>query len=184
MSDNGAPSEATRNLPLRGHKITAYEGGSRVPMIVKWPGVTKPDSICDDYTAIEDIFPTFLEMAGVKDYHQIGGKIDGISITPLLKRKRGYPKDRPLFWHFPHKYVEEPFSAMRKGDWKLIYFHADENFELYNLKDDIGETNNLMEKHRDIAKSLANELRLFLIDTNADMPIIKATQKPVPLPAI
>ena len=186
MSDNGAPSEATRNLPLRGHKITAYEGGSRVPMIVKWPGVTKPDSICDDYIIIEDIFPTFLEMAGVKNYDQIGGKIDGVSFVPLLKRKKGYPKGRALFWHFPNCIAGEsdPYSAIRKGNWKLIYFHADERFELYNLKNDIGESTNLVEKHKDIAKSLADELRLFLIETNADMPIVKATSKPVPLPKL
>ena len=184
MTDNGSPPPTTPNLPLRGCKITPYEGGSRVPMIVKWPGVTKPDSVCEDYMVVEDLFPTFLEMAGVKDYDQIGGKIDGISFVPLLKGKKGYQKNRSLFWHFPHKYVEEPFSSIRKGDWKLIYFHANQNFELYNLKDDIGEKNNLVDKHKDIAKSLANELRLFLIDTNADMPIIKATQKPVPLPAI
>ena len=184
MADNGSPSNTTRNLPLRGHKLTAYEGGPRVPMIVKWPGVTKPDSVCEDYMIIEDIFPTFLEMAGVKNYDQIGGKIDGVSFVPLLKQKRGYPKDRALFWHFPHKYDVEPYSSIRKGDWKLIYFHTNQNFELYNLKHDIGETNNLMEKHKDIAKSLANELRLFLIETNADMPIVKATGKPVALPTV
>ena len=86
-------------------------------------------------------------MAGVKNYDQIGGKIDGVSFVPLLKQKNGYPKDRPLFWHFPHNYGVEPFSSMRKGDWKLIYFHADEHFELYNLKKDISESNNLVEKH-------------------------------------
>ena len=151
-------------------------------MTVKWPGVTQPNSICEEYIIIEDIFPTFLEMADVKNYDQIGGTIDGISFVPLLKQNREYPKDRPLFWHFPHNYDVEPYSAMRKGNWKLIYFHTDNHFELYNLKDDIGETSNLIENHRDIAKSLANELRLFLIETNADMPIVKDTSRPVPLP--
>ncbi|MFC1739471.1 sulfatase-like hydrolase/transferase [Planctomycetota bacterium] len=184
MTDNGAPDATPRNLPLKGHKLHSYEGGPRVPMIVKWPGVTKPDSICEDYMIVEDIFPTFLEMAGVKDYDQIGGKIDGISFVPLLKQKKGYPKDRPLFWHFPHNYVVEPFSVIRKGDWKLIYFYTDEHFELYNIKDDIGESNNLVDRNKDTLRSLADELRLFLIEANADMPIIKSTEKPVPLPTV
>jgi len=182
MTDNGAPPAVPRNLPLKGHKLHSYEGGPRVPMIVKWPGVTKPHSVCEDYMICEDIFPTFLEMAGVKDYDQIGLQIDGISFVPLLKGKKARHKDRSLFWHFPHNYVVEPFSSTRKGDWKLIYFRTDEHFELYNLKNDIGETNNLMDKHKDIAKSLAHELRAFLIETHADMPTIKTTSTPVPLP--
>ena len=184
MTDNGAPSGADINKPLRGHKLTPYEGGSRVPMIVKWPGVTKADSICHDYLIIEDIFPTFLEMAGVKDYQQIGGKIDGISIVPLLKRTDGYPKDRSLFWHFPHNYsTGKPHSVIRKGDWKLIYFHADMHYELYNLKDDIGESNNLADERKEIRKRLAKELATFLADAKADMPIYRSTDKPVPLPS-
>lgn len=184
MTDNGAPSGADINKPLRGHKLTPYEGGSRVPMIVKWPGVTKADSLCHEYLIIEDIFPTFLEMAGVKDYQQIGGKIDGVSFVPLLKRTPGYPKDRSLFWHFPHNYsTGKPHSVIRKGDWKLIYFHADLHYELYNLRDDIGESSNLADKRNDIVKRLAKELAMFLADANAVMPINKTTGKPVPLPA-
>lgn len=183
MTDNGAPSGADINKPLRGHKLTPYEGGSRVPMIVKWPGVAKADSLCHDYLIIEDIFPTFLEMAGIKDYQQIGGKIDGVSFVPLLKRIPGYPKDRSLFWHFPHNYsTGKPHSVIRKGDWKLIYFHADLHYELYNLRDDIGESSNLADKRDDIVKRLAKELAMFLADANAVMPINKTTGKPVPLP--
>lgn len=184
MTDNGAPSGADINKPLRGHKLTPYEGGSRVPMIVNWPGVTKADSVCDDYMIIEDIFPTFLEMAGINDYHQIGGKIDGVSIVPLLKRTDGYPKNRSIFWHFPHNYsTGKPHSAIRRGDWKLIYFHTDLHYELYNLKDDIGESNNLATDRKDITKRLAKELADFLEETNANMPIYKDTGKSVPLPA-
>ncbi len=184
MTDNGAPSGADINKPLRGHKLTPYEGGSRVPMIVKWPGVTKADSLCHDYMIIEDIFPTFLEMAGVNDYEQIGGKIDGISIVPLLRRKSGYPKNRSLFWHFPHNYsTGKPHSAIRKGNWKLIYFHADLHYELYDLKADIGESNNLADKRGEIVKRLAKELGEFLADADAVMPINRETGRLVPLPA-
>lgn len=183
MSDNGAPKQAARNLPLRGHKLTAYEGGIRVPMIVKWPGVTEPGSICRGQVIIEDIFPTLLEMAGVTQYKQIGGKIDGVTFVPLLRQEAPRVKDRPLFWHFPHCYDQPPYSAIRKGDFKLIYFHIDQHFELYNLREDIGESENLAERRGDVVKSLAELLRRFLEDCNADMPVMKSTGGAVPLPA-
>ena len=182
MSDNGAPKQAARNKPLRGHKLTAYEGGIRVPMIAKWPGVTEPGSICNDYLIIEDIFPTLLEIAGVSRYRQKGGKIDGVSFVPLLKGRAPREKDRALFWHFPHCYDQPPYSAIRKGDFKLIYFHIDQRIELYNLRDDISESENLAERRRDIVKDLADRLTMFLEDCNADMPTIKSTGATVPLP--
>ena len=185
MTDNGQPSQAARNLPLRGHKLTPYEGGVRVPAIVKWPGVTKPASVCNDYFIIEDIFPTFLEMAGVKEYSQIGGTLDGLSIVPLIKKQNRYPKDRAIFWHFPHNYsTGKPHTAIRKGDYKLIYFHTDQRYELYNLKTDIGESSNLLDKHPKIAKHLANELRKFMTNAKAMMPTYKKTGKTVPLPRL
>jgi arylsulfatase A-like enzyme len=182
MSDNGAPKQATRNKPLRGHKLTAYEGGIRVPMIARWPGVTEPGSICNDYVIIEDIFPTFLEIAGVRRYRQIGGKIDGVSFVPLLSGRGAREKDRPLFWHFPHSYDQPPYSAIRKGHFKLIYFHNDQRLELYNLRDDISESENLAKHRSDVTRILARQLSRFLKDCNADMPIEKSTGMPVPLP--
>ena len=182
MSDNGAPKQATRNEPLRGHKLTPYEGGIRVPMIVKWPGVVKPGSTCNDYMIIEDIFPTLLEIAGVRGYRQIGGRIDGVSFVPMLRQKAVHAKERPLFWHFPHCYGQPPYSAIRKGDWKLIYFHNNQHYELYNLREDISESENLVERRSRIAKVLAEELRRFLQDSRAVMPIIKSTGRTVPLP--
>ncbi|MBE9545594.1 MAG: sulfatase, partial [Proteobacteria bacterium] len=132
MTDNGQPSGATLNAPLRGHKLNPYEGGIRVPLIVDWPKTTIPGSSSDDYVIIEDIFPTILEMAGLEKYPQIGGKIDGVSFAGLLQQKRSQNPDRPLYWHFPHHYGEQPYSTIRQGDWKLIYFHADQKYELYN----------------------------------------------------
>ncbi|MHC4581767.1 MAG: sulfatase, partial [Planctomycetota bacterium] len=183
MSDNGAPKQAAPNRPLRGHKLTAYEGGIRVPMIVKWPGVTEPGSICSDQVIIEDIFPTLLEIAGVRHYRQIGDTIDGVSFVPLLKHKTAPVKERPLFWHFPHCYDQPPYSAIRKGDFKLIYFHNDQHFELYNLREDIGESENLAADRADVVRSLAGLLGRFLADCNADMPVIRSTGSAVPLPS-
>jgi arylsulfatase A-like enzyme len=103
MSDNGCPRKLPRNLPLRGHKLTPYEGGTRVPMIVKWPGVVEPNSLCaKDYVIIEDIFPTFLELAGVQEYQQNTGTTDGKSFAPLLKGNKGFSNGRAIFWHYPH----------------------------------------------------------------------------------
>jgi len=182
MSDNGAPKQAARNEPLRGHKLTPYEGGTRVPMIVKWPEVTESGSTCEDYVIIEDIFPTILEMAGVQDYGQVGGTIDGVSFVSLLRQTDGYPKDRPLFWHFPHCYDQPPYSAVRQGRWKLIYFYHDQHYELYDLGEDIGESHDLFEQRRDVAERLAATLHDFLVGAKAHIPSLRRTGEPVALP--
>jgi arylsulfatase A-like enzyme len=183
MSDNGQPSQAARNRPLRGHKLTPYEGGTRVPMMVKWPGVTPPGSVRSDYVIIEDIFPSFLEMAGVEDYRQIGGTIDGVSFVPLLKRKAGHPGgDRPIFWHFPHTYDQPPYSSVRKGNWKLIYHHADARLELFNLKEDISEQNDLSADKPETLREMAGLLSDFLRETRARLPIDKTTGRKVAYP--
>jgi len=183
MTDNGQPSNVPRNRPLRGHKITPYEGGIRVPLIVKWPGVVRPGSICDgQYVIIEDIFPTFLEMAGVKGYQQIGGKIDGVSFMPLLKQTAGYPKDRAIFWHYPNTYGEPPYSSVRKGDWKLIYHHVTRKLELFNLKDDLSERSDLASENQTKTRELAVILSGHLRETKARMTIDRTTDKPVEYP--
>jgi arylsulfatase A-like enzyme len=182
MSDNGAPSQADRNLPLRGHKLSPYEGGPRVPMIVKWPGVVKQGSTCDECVIIEDIFPTFLEMAGVKQYQQIGGKIDGVSFTPLLKNKKRKSLERAFFWHFPHNYGQTPFSSVRKGDWKLIYHHIDRKLELFNLKKDISEKKDLAASNPGKLKTMTKILNDYLVEVDALMPIDKATGKAIEYP--
>src|SRR5262249_45669269 len=142
-SDNGGLvlNEVTSNLPLRVGKGSAYEGGVRVPLIVKWPGVTKPGSTCAVPVITPDYYPTMLEMAGAKtDGEQI---IDGESIVPLLKATGRLKRDT-IYWHYPHYHPggATPYSAIRQGDWKLIEFYEDSRVELYNLKDDIGEKAN------------------------------------------
>ena len=182
MTDNGQPSQADLNLPLRGHKLTPYEGGIRVPTMVKWPGVTEANTVCDECFIIEDLFPTIMEMAGVTGDDQIGGVIDGVSVVPLLQQTEGYPKDRAIFWHFPHSYNQYPYSIIRKGKWKLIYFHEDEHYELYDIDEDISESRNLHAEQPEIARGLARELGAFMKNAKALMPISKQSGKPVPLP--
>jgi arylsulfatase A-like enzyme len=200
MSDNGGLSYAARgetpdgtgphthNKPLSSGKGSIYEGGIRVPMIVHWPGVTKPNSVCDDYLIIEDFFPTILQMAGVKSYQQIGGVIDGVSFIPLLKGEKGNP-DRAIYWHYPNNWGPTgpglgAYSAIRKDDWKLIYYHLTGRFELFSLSDDIGETTNRLEAEMAIAKAMAKELKQFLKESKAQMPVYKSTSQAVPLPEI
>lgn len=182
MTDNGAPSGAPRNLPLRGHKLRPYEGGTRVPLIVRWPRVVEAQSQCDQYVIVEDLFPTFLEMAGVADYEQIGGAIDGVSFVPLLKGTEGFPANRPIYWHYPNTYGQSPYSSIRQGDWKLIYHYGSRKAELFNLRDDLGERHNLAEQQPATADELVRKLAAFLRESNAQMPIDKTTGQPVPLP--
>jgi arylsulfatase A-like enzyme len=182
MTDNGAPSGAPRNLPLRGHKITPYEGGTRVPLIVRWPGVVEQATTCNDYLIIEDIFPTFLEMAGVAGYEQIGGTIDGVSFMPLLKQEPPADPERPIFWHFPNTYGEPPHSSVRKGDWKLIYQHVTRKLELYNLREDIGEKKNLSAEQPEKLRELAQVLTDFLKEAGALLPTDKRTGRRIEYP--
>jgi arylsulfatase A-like enzyme len=151
-------------------------------MIVRWPGVVKPGTTCKDYLIVEDIFPTFLEMAGVTEVEQIGGIIDGISFVPLLKQQPPADPDRPLFWHFPNTYDQPPYSSVRKGDWKLIYQHVTRKLELYNLRDDIGESRNLSADRPEKLRELAQTLTDFLKQSGALLPKDKSTDKVIEYP--
>ncbi len=182
MSDNGAPSQCPQNLPLRGHKIDPYEGGIRDPMIVKWPGVVKAGTECNEPLIIEDFFPSILEMAGMKKYDQVGGKIDGLSFVPMLKGERVNTSERSFFWHFPHNYGSEPYSVIRKGDWKLIYWYLDGKIELYNIPDDISESNDLSSSNPVLTEKLAIELGNYLKSVGSKSPLDKATKISRPFP--
>ena len=201
MSDNGGLTVVpprggapfTHNLPLKAGKGSAYEGGVREPMIVHWPGVTHPNTVNNQYLIIEDFFPTILQMAGVKDYHTVQ-KIDGKSFVPFLKDNNLRDTDRAIIWHFPnnwqegaqrskeYKIVSEtqgmgPYSAIRKGDWKLIYFYGIHKTELYNINNDIGEHHNLAAQYPEKVKALAQQLYQTLKNENAQFPVDKATGK-------
>ncbi len=192
MSDNGGLTNhgrggtpETHNLPLRYGKGSLWEGGIREPMIVYQPGVTEPGSVCDEFVIIEDFFPTILELAGIKEYNT-PQKIDGVSFAGMLKGQKP-EKEKTMIWHFPNFWSRNydgygPGSAIRMGDWKLIYTHTGEEFYLYNVKEDTGEQNNLIEEHRDMAANLARKLTDYLKEQHAQMPIKKADGEPVPWP--
>ena len=182
MSDNGQPKQAELNWPLRGHKLTPYEGGSRVPFIASWPGEIKHGTNTNDYIIIEDVFPTFLEVAGVEYKDKLIQKIDAESFKPLLLGKNPRNRNRSVFWHFPHTYDHLPYSAVRKGDWKLIYHHLDQHFELFDLANDISEKENLAGQDHARVKKLAKILAEFLRTTEAGMPTLSKTGNPVPYP--
>lgn len=182
MSDNGTTSILPRNLPLRGFKIDPYEGGIRVPMIVRWPGHAPKDVRQSAYLKIEDIFPTFLQVAGIENPH-VSQHVDGRSFLPLLDvDKHVADHQRELIWHFPHTYYSPPYSVIRKGDWKLIWFYDGQRAELYNVANDIGETNDLAVKQPSIAAALSSALHRQLVDMKAHLPVDKTTGKPFGLP--
>jgi len=173
MSDNGglATSEGhpTSNLPLRAGKGWLYEGGVREPMIIRWPGQAKAGSVCDVVVTSTDFYPTMLEMAGLPakpDQHR-----DGLSLAGLLTG-RGKLDRKAVYWHYPHRSPQggQPGGAVRAGDYKFIEFYKNRTAELYNLRDDIGETTNLAAKMPDKAAEMRRMLHAFLKATDAKMP--------------
>ena len=139
------------------------------PLIVKWPGKIDENSTCDIPTTFTDFYPTFLELAGIDlipEQHQ-----DGISILPLLKGKK-VMYDRCLFWHYPH-YGNQggtPGSSIRKGDYKLIEFFEDSHVELYDLRNDIEENNNLSSELPEKTKELKKLLGEWRKSIEAKIP--------------
>jgi arylsulfatase A len=171
-SDNGGRVPTTSNLPLRVGKGSCYEGGTRVPLVIDWPGVTKPGSISDAPVISMDLFPTFMEISGIAD----GAKtaLDGASLVPILRGTGDLKRDE-LFWHYPHyqhyqKGGATPYSAIRKGDFKLIEFLADRRTELYNLHDDIAEQHDLTSQMPDKVAALRNRLHAWRAEVGAQMP--------------
>lgn len=195
MSDNGGYShppregnDNTQNYPLRGGKGSLYEGGVREPMMVRWPGVTKAESVSRQYIIIQDFFPTILQMAGIKNY-KVAQHIDGQSIVPYLKNPSLKNDKRVLVWNFPNDWTGGDLGqdnswlcSIRQGGWKLIYFEKYGRLELYNITKDIKEEHDLTkifpEKTKEMAKLLTEKLK----EENAQMPIYKATGREVPFP--
>lgn len=171
-SDNGGLSTSegwpTSNLPLRAGKGWIYEGGIRVPFIVRWPGVVRPGTVSSVPVCSVDVFPTLVEIAGGDPSRY---KVDGLSLVPLLKGEP-FPQDRPLFWHYPH-YGNQggaPSAAIRKGPWKLIHWYEDDRWELYHLVDDLGETRDLAAVHPERVAQLRSLLEKWLEDVGARYP--------------
>jgi len=167
-SDNGGLASITTNLSLRAGKGSAYEGGVRVPLIIKWPGVTKPGSVCHTPVIGVDFYPTLLAMAGVP---VPPGAVDGENIEPVL-RQSGSMKRDAIYWHYPHYHVcgATPYGAIREGEFRLVEFYEDNHVELYSLKDDIGETKDLATTLPDKTAALRQKLHNWRQRVDAQMP--------------
>lgn len=223
LSDNGGNSENLakggvrhqQNLPLREGKASCYEAGVRVPMMVFWPKKIAGGTRLNTPVFAEDIYPTILEMAGIRNY-ETPHTVDGKSLVRLLTdgsqvvRKAmdngeirtlpeafnfvigedisGLDPERPVISHFPHQWKPYPLedidymSAIRKGDWKLVYRHRTQELELYNLSEDIGERYNIADKHPAKVKELAKLISRQFRSWQTPMPYIRKTGKKVPLP--
>lgn len=195
MSDNGGLShpprtgkQDTQNYPLRYGKGSLYEGGIREPMLVYWPGVTKPQSVTGQVVSLWDYFPTILEIAGITDYKTVQD-VDGESFVAALKDPDSIDNSRSLLWHFPNNWGGDQgvsgyswTSAVRKGNWKLIYLQKQQKLRLYNLKNDLKEQHDLSKEKPDKTKKMTDLLTKKLKEAQAQMPVIKATGEKVPWP--
>lgn len=169
-SDNGAYMGVADNRPLRLGKGYLYEGGIRVPLIVRWPGVVRAGSLCRKPVVSMDFYPTFLAAAGLK--RDPATPLDGESLMPLLTEKGGLRRSEICFhypnyaWHGRNRLG----GAIRAGDYKLIEYYDDGAVELYNLAEDISETRDLSKRMTDTAAELRQKLDDWLRETDAQMP--------------
>ena len=164
-SDNGAVHRTSKSYPLRKGKGSEYEGGVRVPLIISWKGHTVTGKSTDEPAITPDLFSTILDAANVKTQDKT---IDGKSLLPVMQGKA--LEERPIFWHYPHYHDggARPYSAIRHGDWKLIKKYEDNSYELYNLKNDIGETKNLSKKYPQKTKELSDETGIHIAQSAAE----------------
>lgn len=176
FSDNGGHMGATSCRPLRGAKGTLYEGGIRVPLIVRWPTKVKPGSRSSTPVIGTDLYPTFLAATGSK--RSEGYRLDGVDLSPVL-RGTGEIAERALFWHFPaylqgrfekDQFRTRPGAVVRRGKWKLIEFFEDRRLELYDLVEDRAEQTNVAKEHPDIAKELHAVMVAWRQQTGAPVP--------------
>lgn len=181
FSDNGGVRYQSRDLkpitnnsPLRAGKGHVYEGGIREPLMIRWPGVTKPGMKIETPVIGVDFMPTFCDALGLT----LPKNVDGVSVRPLLEGRT--ISERPLFWHYPH-YSDQggaPAGAVRLGVWKLIQFYEDGRLELFNLEDDIGERRNLVQKEAGRAKQMLKLLNDWRNSVSASMPTLNPDYDP------
>ena len=189
-SDNGGHPEFAFNAPLRGSKWNLYEGGIRVPMIVRWPKRVKAGSVSDVPVAGTDFLPTFCALAGVQPSAE--APLDGANILPALEGAGSEALEhRSLYWHFPYYHPEkdydkrkaaigvadgcvsqtQPQSAIRQGRYKLLYFFEDGRYELYDLANDMAEQNDLAAKMPEKADEMREKLLDYLQSVHARLPL-------------
>lgn len=169
-SDNGAFGGVGDCRPLRGDKGHLYEGGIRVPLLVRWPGKVKPAEVSAEPVILTDFFPTLLDVAGLSPTP--GVPADGETLLPLL-RGSGHPHRDALFWHYPNfafHGANRLGSGIRMGDHKLIHFFDDDSVELYDLKRDIGETTNLADAKPELTATMRQRLATWLKNSGANLP--------------
>ncbi len=173
-SDNGGlvRNSVTDNSPLRVGKGSAYEGGVRVPLIAKWPGVSPAGSVCHEPVISADFYPTILEMAGAVGDPKHNADVDGESIARLLRAPSRELQRDAMYWHYPHYHPggATPHGAIRARDWKLIEFYEDMHVELYNLREDVGEQDDLAAKMPRKADELRQHLHAWREAVGAQMP--------------
>ena len=184
--DNGGPDipwidgGPTNNAPLRAGKGSVYEGGVRVPTLVLWPGVTSPGSVSSEPVMHIAYYPTILEMAGVEGNPEHNRSVDGVSLVPILgDASKGLGREA-LFWHYPHYHQggATPYGAIRAGDWRLVEFYEDNRVELYNLAEDIGETNDLAGTRSARVEELRGLLHDWRLKMQAQMPTLNLDYRP------
>jgi arylsulfatase A-like enzyme len=184
-SRSGEPH--TQNLPLKQGKGSLYEGGIRVPMIAAGPQI-KPGSVSKQYIISEDYFTTILQMASVSQ-KKLKQVVDGKSFLPVLQGKqKSIDVRKTIIWHYPNNWTNVNLkgiswaSAIRQGDWKLIYFHKQQVLELYDLSKDIAEMHDLSNLQVTKTKALANLLTQKLKQRKASMPSWLSTGKTIAWP--
>lgn len=171
-SDNGQTGHGRPPFNQHQGKQTVYEGGIRVPAIMKWNGKIKPGRIVDQPFATFDIFPTLLDVSGCS-LPDSAKPLDGISISPFFQGHKDL-SERTLYWEAPYQVWMQHFAnriwAVRKGKWKLLQSHTTRDLELYDLETDPGETENLAEKHPEIVKNLKQSFDKWKADVYKDAP--------------
>lgn len=175
-SDNGGLTHRygpetgfTDNSPLRRGKGSAYEGGIRVPLIVRWPGHVPAGKVCETPVSTIDILPTVMELAGVTQTIPT----DGVSLRPVLTQRKAKLLRSELYWHYPHYHAggDGPHGIVRSGDWKLIERYDGQPVELYNLRNDLSESRNLAAINPEVTTRLTQLLADWRKEVNAQMPI-------------
>ena len=182
LSDNGGLERLQDQAPLRGGKATIWDGGLRVPLAIRWPGVVEPGSVNHDLVITDDFFPTIAEIVGASSVPE---DLDGISLVPLLKQLPGVERNA-LYFHYPHYHHlgYKPAGAIRHGNYKLIEWFegsvADvgEPYTLYNVARDPGETTNIAEEYPDIVRDLSGKLKAWRDDVGAREMTINPDYEP------
>ena len=172
-----ADDEVTSMAPLKGEKGSLHEGGVRVPLIVKYPPLTRPGTVCSEPAISFDFYPTFVDLAGGS--LPANQPIDGKSLRPLLSQPDGRLEREALYWHYPHYHHDRPASSIRERDWKLIeYLDGSGDMELYRLAVDLGETKNLVHEQSERAADLKSKLAKWRMEVIARMPIPNPNHDP------